>query len=113
MPTTPTALIDYLRHECDLLRAASGKVRQAAEAAVRPRVPLEVAGMLWSAEVETVADDCLELIVDQHAARYLELSAEATIQFQPDNDCRHRATGRVTRRELAEDDKVRVSFEPL
>jgi hypothetical protein len=109
--TTNAPLLDYLRHECEVLHAASGSVLAAAEEAVRPRVPLEVAGMLWSAEVAHVEAEFLQLVVDQQAIPASDDAVDAIIHFQPDNGPRHHTSGRLTHCMMMTGDKVRLNFE--
>jgi phage/plasmid primase-like uncharacterized protein len=110
MPTSETRLLDYLRHETQLLdhEHDSGP---AAAASSRIRVPLEVAGSIWCAEVEQVDGQLLRLVVDQRAVRPFSDAIEGIISFQSEHGQRHRASGRLTQRTAVADDKVQLNFE--
>ena len=113
MSTTEIAsLVTYLKRQTAAHHASGGVALAEAELATTPvRVPLEVGGALWSAIVERIAEQSIQLIVDRQAAESLEDSAEGVIHFQPDNDIMQRAHGRVTASDAIAEHRVRLSFQ--
>lgn len=75
------------------------------------RVPIELDGALWSAEVEHVDRKQLRLIVDRQAVAEPLEAFEAAIQYQPENGAMHRTSGKVTSGGFLPENRVRLNFD--
>ncbi len=75
------------------------------------RVPLEVGGSIWSAEVEELANERIRLIVDREALHRMREHQEGSIHFQPDNSAMQQAPGKISSDGFLESDRVRLNFE--
>lgn len=115
-PATPSpTLLQFLREEIRALDAEHMPAEIDAPAhwpSDGPfRVPLELGGALWSAEVEEIEPGSLQLIVDRQAIEEPDARIEGTIQYQPENCPMRRVTGTVTAGGFLPSNRIRLNFE--
>jgi len=112
--STPT-LLEFLHEEACQLESspppAGGEPLDKGNAGASLRVPLELSGSLWSAEIEGVEERRLHLIVDRDAVGQLGENEEAAIHYQPLNSPMQRTAGRVTSGDHLPRNRVRLNFE--
>ena len=118
MPTTPSpSLVGYLREQSRLAQSLvpvfgqwSAPQPDSVSACPPFRVPLQLDGSIWSAEVMDVSDDNLRLAVDREAVGDLHAEGEACIRFQPENGFAQEAVGRIAFRRLLGANRVELEF---
>ena len=112
--STPT-LLDFLREEASLLEssipAADCESAGSGPETASIRVPLELDGCIWSAEVEEVQERHVHLIVDRDAVQQMDEKLEAAIHYQPCNSAMQRTAGMVTSGGFLSSNRVRLNFE--
>ncbi len=110
----PPTLIEYLQAETAVMEHA-GRDRESSADMSAPsnpiRVPLELGGAVWSAEVEAFQAKLLKLVVDREALAEVSTKLPASIRYQPDNHAMITTDGWVTSGEDLTRDKVRLNFE--
>ena len=111
---TAETLLEFLKNE-DAQRNRVATATAEAIAACRDReqtirVPLELDGAIWSAEVERFDERAIDLIVDSQALGDISSSGPAAIRFLPENGRMMRASGQLTHGCPLAQDRVRVSF---
>ena len=115
-PFAPPSLADYLRSEARvLLQERNPRPPGEPETtgfAPRDsiRVPLELGGAIWAAEVEEVGDRGVKLLVDRDAVVRRSASLDATIRYQPDNCGMQRVDGTIKPTNMVPGGRVRVEF---
>ncbi len=111
MPQISTSpLLEYLQSEVQAQSESKPAPSDNTGASSPIRVPLEVDGTVWSAEVEKMTNDRLSLIVDREALHRMHEHQEGAIRFQPDNSAMLSVPGRITSDGFMESNRVRLNF---
>ena len=121
--SNPPSLAEYLRSEALITSIEYERETATVVAAPPPvasvRVPLEVGGTVWCAQVERVAEAGIRLLVAREALSGLidraqsDAGLDASIRYQPDNCSMQRISGTLRPTESASGDRVEVEFQVL
>lgn len=115
-PTTSSqTLLQFLRHEISAIDAPQPQEVEpclpAGDETSPLRVPIELAGVLWCAEVEQIDRDQISLIVDRQAVRFPDDRIEAVIHYQPENSAMRHTSGTATPTGFLPHNRVRLNFD--